>query len=135
MAEKSEIVDDYYIVEPNEGEPGDILVAMADESASLEALPDSAVDVCYSIKVVKVCVESISNERIVLNVSVAGVRVARATLTPKNACVKIKGKVAGDGAKVEAKICADFAGRRLTIEGKICLLWYCTKFKQTILKW
>lgn len=135
MERHDETQEDYFLIETNpETNRGDIEIS-AEVGRIEDILANDSVDVCYNIKVVRVCVESIAADRVVLTAYIAGVKIAKATLTPAAACVKIKGKVAGDGAKVEAKICADFAGKKLTIQGKICVLLICTKFKQTILKW
>lgn len=135
MTHTDDEADDYFVTEPSQERiVGDTEISVDGDRLEM-VLADDSVGVCYDIKAVRVCVESISAERVVLIAYIAGVKVAKATLTPASACIKIKRSVGGDMGKVEAKICADFRGKKLTIEGKVCALFACTRFKQTILKW
>lgn len=90
---------------------------------------------CWGIKILDICIDSVSDERVVLTVKLAGVKVAKVTLTTKTTCVKIKENVGGDTARVEVKICADFSKKEIRASGKVCAVFACAKFNQRILKW
>ncbi len=91
--------------------------------------------VCWGIKILDICIESVSTERVKLAVKLSGVKVATITLTTKNTCVKVKENVGGDAARVDVTICADFTKKEIRAKGKVCAFFICTKFNQRILKW
>jgi len=94
-----------------------------------------ALDACWSYKVLQICVETVSTEKVVLSIKIAGVQIGKFTLNKANACIKIKENVGGDAARVDVDICVDFEKREIRAWGKICLLFVCYKFNQRILKW
>jgi len=98
-------------------------------------LEEESLGVCWGVKALDICIKSVSDKKVVLDVKLAGQNIGRITLTPKDACVKIKESIGGDAAKVSVKICANFAKKEIRADGKVCALWVCAKFNQRILKW
>ena len=98
-------------------------------------IQNQSLGLCWGIKVLDICIDSVSAEKVVLTIKLAGVKVAKITLTTKNACVKVKENVGGDAARVDATICADFGKKEIRAKGKVCALFACAKFNQRILKW
>ncbi len=95
----------------------------------------STLDYCWSIKIFKVCVKSVSDEKVVLEIFLAGRKIATATLKADRPCIKIKESIGGDTARVDTKVCVDFPKKEIRAKGRVCAAFICVKFNQKILSW
>ena len=98
-------------------------------------LSEELLGVCWSLKALEICIQSVSATKAVLIVKLLGKEVATVTLKKDKSCVKVKEHIGGDTARVDASICADFDEKEIRAKGKICAAFVCTKFNQRILKW
>ncbi|TXK65106.1 hypothetical protein [Alkalisalibacterium limincola] len=129
---------DFLVIEPNEKTnlselDLELLAANGDDVSVF--LADEPLDACWSINVFKVCVKSVSAEKIVVVAYLAGSRILTATLTAEKPCVKVKKSAGGDAARINAEICANFSKKEIRTKGRVCASFVCVKFNQKILSW
>ena len=96
----------------------------------LEALD---VQYCVQLSALHICLADWSNDKITVEFLLYGVRIAKATLKANSPCIKVK--EGNDLAKVKVEVCADFAKRRVTAKGEVCITFACAQFNQTIFNW
>lgn len=96
------------------------------------------IESCWSFASLKVCVTKISNDRIDVEIELAGVKIGSGSLTVGNTQVCASANV----GIVKASVCvtADFPGQTIWVEGEFCIRrwdgsWNCTNFKTKILSW
>ncbi len=95
-----------------------------------------ALSACWSNGPLKICAELEDNDHINIEVTLAGVRIARGTLSAERTCIEAKAKIGV--AKADLSVCANFQDREVRTSGKICVAvlgWQCAKFNAQILKW
>jgi hypothetical protein len=93
---------------------------------------------CWGLGPLEVCVTKISNDRIDVEIKLAGLKIANGELTVGNNQL-----CAGANAGiVKANVCitADFPGQKVWVEGEICTLkfpsgWSCQGFKTILIAW
>jgi hypothetical protein len=127
------VKDDELIIEARSGQfqNGGLILDNIEELI----LTDEPLSACWSVKVFKVCVRKIEINKVILDLYLADSRLGTATLTPQNACVKVKKSIGGDAARVDTKICADFTKKEVRTEGRVCASFVCVKFNARVVKW
>jgi hypothetical protein len=93
---------------------------------------------CWSLGPLEVCVTKISNDRIDVEINLAGVKIGSGSLTVGNTQICASANI----GIVKASVCvtADFPAQTVWVEGEVCSRrwdggWNCTSFKTKILSW
>lgn len=110
------------------------------DSIGFYSTPDNAqiLNTCWSFGPLEVCVTKISNDRVDVEIKLAGVRIGSGTLTAGNTSVCASANV----QLVKAALCvkADFPGQIVWVEGEVCTRrwdggWDCNAFKTKLISW
>jgi hypothetical protein len=93
---------------------------------------------CWGVGLLEVCVKKIADDRIEVDIKLAGQRIGQGTLTASHARICASASL----LLVKAQVCvrADFPGKTVWVEGEFCTKnfpsgWSCRKFKTKILSW
>lgn len=95
-------------------------------------------DICWGLGPLEVCATKSSDDRIDVEIKLAGVRIASGALTVGSSKVCAAANV----ELVKANLCvtADFPAKTVWVEGEVCtrrwdLSWDCNGFKTIMLSW
>ena len=122
-----------YIEFTKEQEQSDEIGFYDDASSFNESL-----SACFDIGPLKVCATRVTAEAIHVEVKLAGVRIARGTISLDSP--RICASANAGLAKVSLCVEADFAKQEVWVRGKLCVReilggWSCRKFSTKILSW
>jgi len=136
----SEQKKEYYLVQELDETAISAYTARNNQEAEKELMvklikiEDQILSLCWGVSELKICIEEVYSDKIIVKVKAFGKTVARLTLDKNKTCAKVKSDI-GDLARVDVRLCVDFNKKEMTAKGKICAAFVCTKFNQIILQW